>query len=240
MFIYKITHQPSKRFYIGRTVQKLKYRFQQHKRKSCNYILRSLLEKYPIEEFIFKKIDEVIGDKSKENQNKLINLEQFYLNKYFDDPACLNFDKNARPLYSEDFVNRAKQKRLREERINKLSKIDAYVSYENKCDKPKGIYKRKIEDLEENRKQIIAEGKKFHKTKSKEQEQKRRDNLRKAMVAKLKPIQMFTINGKHVGTYESKRAIIRRHPELHRHCISNVLKGKANQHKGFIFKYELK
>lgn len=236
MYIYKITHIPSNRFYVGRTIQKLNARFKQHIKNSSNYLLRNLLNKYPLSDFIFEKIDEIKGEKTRENQTKLLKLEQKYLDKYFNNKLCMNFRRYADALYAEDFTTRAKQKSKRNKRIKELSKIDAYVPHVNKKDREKRVVNFKDEQYMKDLAKSAALF--YHSSKTKEEEQKRREKVRASHNAKLKDILMFDLKDNYIGTYKSKRDIIKHHPDLHRRGVQKVLKGEYSQHKGYVFKYK--
>jgi group I intron endonuclease len=76
MFIYKITNLINNKIYIGRTIQKLSYRWTQHKqsaRNGCNFILHRAIRKYGVENFIFEQIDTAI------NLTELLKKESFYI-----------------------------------------------------------------------------------------------------------------------------------------------------------------
>jgi len=97
MIIYKITHAPSGKFYIGRTKQRLEKRIKQHfQQTKSKSIISSLLKKYPREEFNFEIVDGIVGKQTEDNLEWLIKLEQKYIDIYFEDELCINLSKCSR------------------------------------------------------------------------------------------------------------------------------------------------
>lgn len=94
-YIYKITNVVNNKFYIGSTIY-TKDRFYNHKRtlnlnKHINKHLQNSWNKYGEHNFKFEIIDSIFG-----TRNDGYDLEQFYLDKYYDNVECYNFSKCAR------------------------------------------------------------------------------------------------------------------------------------------------
>lgn len=243
MLIYKITHISSGRFYIGKTKQKLQTRYKQHIKKSCNKILRNLFNKYPIKDFEFETLESLFCI----TEVGLSILEQEYLDKYFEHKLCINHYKCSWGIDSETATKLGKERGP--EWVSQI-KEGARVWRKNN---PNRSYSNNIKNLEKGRdahkewreqnkkanvSQLIKARDNYHATKTKEQEQSRRDKLRASKVVNLVPILMYDLSNNLIGEYESIRSIIRTYPTLHRRGIQKVLKKEYNQHKGYIFIYK--
>lgn len=152
MIIYKITHIPSGKFYIGRTTQKLEIRIKQHKQQTkTKNIISSLLRKYPDEEFEYIIVDGIVGEKNDATVNHLIELEQKYIDVYYKEELCINLSKCAKgPTYSQ-YKNR-KQYKQTSESIKKFR--DNYLIWWNNRT-PKEDLERRIKLRQAHEKRLI-------------------------------------------------------------------------------------
>jgi group I intron endonuclease len=88
---------PSGKFYIGRTKQNFEKRIKQHLQQTkSKSIISSLLKKYSKEEFRFEIVDGIIGEINLINLERLTQMEQTYIDKYFEDLLCINLSKSSR------------------------------------------------------------------------------------------------------------------------------------------------
>lgn len=203
MIIYKITHKKSGRFYIGRTIQKLERRIKQHKQQTkTKNIISSLLRKYKDSEFIYEIVDGIVGDKNEINFDRLINLEQKYININFNNNLCVNLSTSAKGPTFSVYKTRTK-----------------FVQSQKEKDKFRQNYLN------------------WWNNRTPEQDLNRREKTRLSHEAKLTPIKMFDTQNNYLETFKSLRSIVRKYTDLDRAAILRVLKGKANQHKGYLFKY---
>lgn len=160
MIIYKITHAPSSRFYIGRTKQALEKRIKQHfQQTKSKSIISSLLKKYPKEEFNFEIIDGIVGEKTEANLEWLIKLEQKYIDMYFNDELCINLIKSSKgPInYKSRKLARQSEEQKKLFRLNyqkwwdnKTPEQDKLRRERTRCSHEAKLTPIKMFDLEDN------------------------------------------------------------------------------------------
>jgi len=88
MIIYKVVNKINGKYYIGKTIQLLLKRKQQHintaKNKTYNSIFHNAIRKYGGNNFNWKTIKEC------KSLKEMDNLEIYYINKYYSKKNCYN------------------------------------------------------------------------------------------------------------------------------------------------------
>lgn len=220
MYVYKITCIPNGKYYIGKTTRSLRQRLSGHFNRPTNKYMRNLFKKYSRDQFKIEPLETTT------DPDELVRLEQKHLDLNFNNELCLNMLDKSDKGWEEAIAKCYREWRdANPDKVRENALANGDVEAMNNW----------INSNPELHSKLTSEGQR--KAWAKIPTENRICRNREAQVAKVPNISMFTKEGKYIRTFDSIRAIVRTHPELDRAAITRVLKGKAKQHKGYLFQY---